>query len=131
MKAMTGFTGIDHPAVAAEDVDALAEWYCEVIGYEKWFRHEKPVWILRAPDGSLLEIMPKDENPRPERTVWTPGWSHVALRVDNFESAMADLDRHGVHWLGDVVEAIGGGRVRSFTDSDGNMLQIIERTDRK
>ncbi len=29
------FTGIDHPALAADDVDRLAEWYCQVLGYEK------------------------------------------------------------------------------------------------
>jgi glyoxylase I family protein len=56
-------TGIDHPAVAASDVDQLANWYCEVLGYEQYFRHEKPVWILKAPDNTLLEIMPMDDTP--------------------------------------------------------------------
>ena len=29
------FVGIDHPAVAAEDVDRLADWYVETLGYER------------------------------------------------------------------------------------------------
>ena len=54
------FTGIDHPAVAADDVDKLAEWYCDVLGFKKKFRHDKPIWIVEAPDGTYVEIMPKD-----------------------------------------------------------------------
>lgn len=122
------FLGIDHPAVAAEDVDALSEWYVETLGYEKVFRHDKPVWILRAHDGTLLEVMPRDETPRPERTTWTPGWSHVAIRVSDFEQAQAALTEKGVQWTGDEMNAIGGGRVRNFVDPDGNMLQILERS---
>ena len=122
------FLGIDHPAVAAEDVDALSEWYVETLGYEKVFRHDKPVWILRAHDGTLLEVMPRDETPRPERTTWTPGWSHVAIRVSDFEQAQAVLTEKGVQWTGDEMNAIGGGRVRNFVDPDGNMLQILERS---
>lgn len=119
--------GIDHPAVAAGDVDGLAEWYCDVLGYEKVHRHEKPVWILRAADGTLLEVMPQDDTPRPQRTTWTPGWSHLAIRVDDYEAAVRYLDAKGVSWTGDEMAAVGGGRVRNFDDPEGNMLQIVER----
>ncbi len=117
------FLGIDHPAVAAEDVDRLADWYVETLGYERVFRHDKPVWILRAQDGTLLEVMP-----RLERTTWTPGWSHLAIRVSDFDAAQRLLDEKGVEWTGHEAKAIGGGRVRNFVDSDGNMLQILERS---
>ena len=124
---MDVFTGIDHPAVAAEDVDELADWYCEVLGYEKVYRNEQPIWILRAPDDTLLEVMPEDETERPDRTTQTPGWSHLALRVTDLDAAIGALDANDVNWTSDVVEAIGGGRLRSFEDPDGNMLQITER----
>lgn len=127
MDKLLGYTGIDHPAVAADNVDQLADWYCEVLGYEKYFRHDKPVWILRAPDNTLLEIMPKDGTDRPQRTTWTPGWSHLALRVTDIEQAIVVLESKKIQWGGDLIEAIGGGRVRTFYDPEGNMLQIIER----
>ena len=122
-----GLTGIDHPAIAVQDVDKMADWYCDVLGYTKYFRHEKPIWILRAPDNSLLEVMPVDDTPRPERTILTPGWSHLALRVNNIEQAIAHLDSHNVAWISDTVDAVGGGRVRTFTDPEGNMWQVVER----
>lgn len=125
-------TGIDHPSVAANDVEQLADWYCAVFGYEKWFRHQnaasaKLVWMLKAPDGTLLEIMPKDNTARPARTTWTPGWSHIAMRVENIEEAIAFLDTKNICWGGDIINAIGGGRVRNLFDPDGNMLQILQR----
>lgn len=119
--------GIDHQAVAADDVEKLADWYCEVLGYEKVFLHPKPVWILKAPDGTLFEIMPQDETARPQRTTWTPGWSHVALRVENIEAAIEHLDKFQVTWAGELSSAIGGGKVRNLLDIEGNLLQILQR----
>lgn len=127
------FLGIDHPAVAADDVEKLSDWYCEVFGYEKWFLHRtiqplKFVWMLKAPDGTLLEIMPKDDTMRQERTTWTPGWSHLALRVENIQTAIDYLDNQKVTWGGNLMDAIGGGKVRNLFDPEGNMLQILQRT---
>lgn len=121
------FLGIDHPAIAADDVETLSKWYCEVLGYEVFFRTEKPIYIIKAPDGTFIEVMPKDENPRPNRTTCTPSWSHLALRVSDMDAAMAALDRHGVAWEGAEFEAVGGGRIRNFTDPEGNLLQIVQR----
>lgn len=124
-----GLMGIDHPAVAADDVVALADWYCDVLGYERWFLFQKAktVWMLKAPDDTLLEIMPKDETLRHSRTTWTPGWSHLALRVSDIEAAITYLEQFNVRWGGDLTNAIGGGRVRNFFDPEGNMLQLLER----
>jgi glyoxylase I family protein len=124
--------GVDHPGLAVADTEGITDWYCAVLGYAKWFRFQKEgspkvVWMLRAPDNSLLEIMPRDDTSRPERTTWTPGWSHLALRVSDLDQAIRHLDQHGVHWGGEVMPAIGGGRVRNFYDPEGNLLQLLER----
>ncbi|WP_229254565.1 VOC family protein [Dyadobacter linearis] len=121
------FTGVDHPAVAADDVELLANWYCEMLGYERYFKDPKPVWMLKAPDGTLLEIMPKDHTLRQERTTWTPGWSHVAFRVTDLEAAIAYLDTKNIKWAGEIIPAIGGGKVRNCFDLEGNMIQVLER----
>ena len=127
MNQASTFTGVDHPAVAADNVDLLADWYCEIIGYEKWHHDPKPVWMLKAPDGSLLEIMPKDDTIRPDRTTWTPGWSHIAFRVTDLEKAISYLDSKGVRWAGEIIPAIGGGRVRTCYDPEGNLIQVLQR----
>ena len=118
-------TGIDHPAIAVADVDAYADWCCATLGFTKIHRHLKPVWILRLPDGTLLEVMPQDATPKPPRTTWTPGWSHLALRVRSMAEAEISLK---VTWTGEAFDAIGGGRIRNFFDPEGNMWQVVERT---
>ncbi len=124
---METIAGIDHPAIAVADVDRFAEWCCRVLEYRKVCRLSKPVWILRAPDGTWLEVMPQDDTPRPARTTWTPGWSHLALRVKDFDQAVSLLESRGVVFDGPEAPAAGGGRVRSFSDPEGNLWQIVER----
>ena len=121
------FVGIDHPAIAADDVVALTQWYCDALGYEVLVKTDKPVFIIKAPDGTYIEIMPKDDKSRPDRTVATPGYSHLALRVNDMDAAMEALDNYGVPWAGPEFQAAGGGRIRNFEDPEGNMLQIIQR----
>lgn len=125
---MRNFRGVDHPALSADDLEALSGWYCRTLGYELFFHHEtRRVHVLRAPDGTLFEMMQRDDSSRPARDVLTPGWSHLALRVDDLTAAVAHLDAQGVHWLSEVVPAIGGGELRSFADPEGNMLQVVQR----
>jgi glyoxylase I family protein len=126
-KQMSIFLGIDHPAVAADDVELLSDWYCDVLGYTRFFRSPKPIWILKAPDNTYLEVMPKDEMPRPHRSVCTPGLSHLAIRVSDIHQAIEYLDKKQVTWCSDIVDAIGGGKLRSFFDPEGNMLQVVQR----
>ncbi|MDR3252638.1 MAG: VOC family protein [Tannerella sp.] len=121
------FLGIDHPAIAADDVESLTKWYCETLGYKVFAQADKPVYIIEAPDGTYIEVMPKDETSRPDRTVNTPGWSHLALRVSDMDKAMAALEAKGVEWLGEEFLAVGGGRIRNFNDPEGNLLQILQR----
>ena len=121
------FMGIDHPALAADNVEKLTQWYCDVLGYKVIAKNDKPVFIIKAPDGTFIEMMPKDETSRPERFMCTPGWSHLALRVNDMDAAIAALDKFGVAWTGAEFEAVGGGRIRNFTDPEGNILQIVQR----
>ena len=120
-------TGIDHPAIAVKDIHEMVKWYCDVLNYEVECQMDPPVYLLKAADGSFIEVMPIDETQRPERTTWTPGWSHLALRVENMDAAIEYLDTHNVKWLSEVVPPVGGGKLRSFEDPEGNMWQIVER----
>jgi glyoxylase I family protein len=119
--------GIDHPAVAAENVEVLSNWYCEVLGFEVVFKDPRPIWLLKAPDGLILEILPNDGNARPARTNLTLGWSHVAFGVDDIEAGIAHLDNHNIRWTSVLSPATGGGKVRTFLDPEGNVLQLVQR----
>ena len=121
------FLGVDHPALAVKDVEKMTQWYCDVLGYKVFAKTDKPVYIIQAPDGTFIEVMPEDGSPRPERNTCTPGWSHLALRVSDMDKAMDELDRHHVAWQGHEFEAVGGGRIRNFSDPEDNLIQIVQR----
>lgn len=118
---------MDHPAIAAEDTTKLAKWYCDVLGYKIFASTDKPIYIIEAPDGTYIEIMPQDGSLRPQRNTCTPGLSHLAFRVADFDRAEKTLEQHHVSWEGPEFEAVGGGRIRNFFDPEGNLLQIVQR----
>jgi catechol 2,3-dioxygenase-like lactoylglutathione lyase family enzyme len=51
----------------------------------------------------------------------------LALRVSDFDAACAQLKTAGVEFVGEPGLALGGGRIVSFRDPEGNELQIVER----
>lgn len=129
------FTAIDHPAMSCYDPRKLADWYCThmemkiigdngqsppslVLGYDDDMRH-----------GAVLEIMPvKNPGPPPvEVPRFCPGFRHFAVRVSNFEQAYDRLKKAGVEYLFEPVIAVGGGKIVSFRDPEGNEVQIVQR----
>lgn len=119
--------GFDHPAIAAEDPVTLAEWYQRTLGYAVAARNKANAFLLKSPDDVFLEIMPANDDSRPVRQNATPGLSHLAFSVAEFDIACVALDKAGVEWACDEGEALGGGRVRSFHDLEGNLIQIVQR----
>ena len=57
-----------------------------------------------------------------------PGLRHLALRVSDFDKAGCRLKALGITFLFEPVQAVGGGKVVSFRDPEGNELQIVQRT---
>jgi glyoxylase I family protein len=122
------FAGLDHAAIAAHDPARLADWYCGTLGFRKLADNEKerPTSILAGPGGGMIEMMPDDLTSRPARDLFDPGISHLAIRVVDLEAAIAHLRAAGVE-VAEPVPAAGGGRVATFKDPEGNVLQVVER----
>lgn len=126
---------VDHVAIACRNVEMMRAWYEEMLGLEvrATKKPSRPdatgATYLLGPPGSptTFELMPDDRTSPTERQPFTPGLSHVALSVDDFSDWEGRLSAHGVKWLGLPVEAVGGGKLRSFLDPEGNMLQILQR----
>lgn len=141
-------TRLDHVAIAADNTNAMVKWYEEVLGLVVHVvsgpnaPQTQKVYLIGPPvergaksqggsegilQGMMIEVMPRNETGRHERNSHEPGISHVAWAVADFDVALAHLKAKNVKFLSDVIAAIGGGRIISFADCEGNMTQIVER----
>jgi glyoxylase I family protein len=127
------FVGLEHIAIACRQPEQLAAWYCRCLGFTLHLTLDtapgKPkVCFVRAPGGGpFLEIMPADTSPAVERANLTPGLSHLAILVSDFDGAVAELARQGVRRDGDERAAFGGARIQFYRDPEGNLFHILYR----
>ena len=127
------FTAIDHPAIACYDVQRQIKWYCENLGMRIIARGETAALVGYGEGtngGAMIELMAvKHVGPPPiEIPTHCPGLRHLALRVKNFDEAHKKLTSAGATFIGQVGSAVGGGKIQSFRDPEGNELQIVERS---
>ena len=129
------FTGIDHPAIACYDVQKMIDWYCATLGMRVIGSNGKtPPSVVVGYDkdarsGAMIELMPvQTHEPKPADVHrFCPGLRHVALRVSDFDEAYNKLKAAGVTFLFEPIQAVGGGKIVSFRDIEGNELQIVQR----
>ena len=129
------FTAIDHPAICCQDVQKLADWYCQHLGMRVIAGNgaTPPAFMLGYGNdlrtGTTLELMPfRNEGPAPAETArFAPGIRHFAVRVTDFEQAYAQLKEAGIPFVSEPVTAVGGGKIVSFRDPEGNEVQIVQR----
>jgi len=134
---------LDHFAIAAADTAGLVKWYERVLGLVVHVEagpnppQTQKVYLIGPPvdgagsagvrQGMMIEVMPRNDTPRHERNSHEPGLSHAAWAVVDFDRVLGHLKDCGVTLLGEVGQATGGGRIQSFLDCEGNMVQIVER----
>jgi catechol 2,3-dioxygenase-like lactoylglutathione lyase family enzyme len=73
----------------------------------------------------MLEIIPSEGERTPQK-MKDPGIRHLAVDVDDFDAAHAQLKSQNVDFLGEPF-VTQGNRLVFFTDCDGNILHLITR----
>jgi catechol 2,3-dioxygenase-like lactoylglutathione lyase family enzyme len=116
--------GIEHTAIAARDVAALADWYVAVLGFTIVYKSANAIFV-RAEDGSMIEIIQAVEDRGPQ-TMKTQGIRHLALTVNDFDTAYAELRKHEITFVSEPAES-KGNRTVFFTDPEGNYLHLLYR----
>jgi catechol-2,3-dioxygenase len=117
--------GLDHAALAVRDVERAANWYMEVLGFERRFPgmwKGVPVFIgLGTTALALFPAKEDDANARPDRAAIRI--LHLALRADreNFLAAQRDLTSRGIAFQFEDHEV---SHSIYFRDPDGHQLEI-------
>ena len=117
------YKGIEHTAIATPDPEALGQWYEKNLAFPISFRYNGNVFV-KAPDGSMLELIPSIGDPV-KTEVKTPGIRHLAIKVDDFDTALKGLEDKGI----EIFDRIEGGSMRLafFRDPEGNILHLVYR----
>jgi glyoxylase I family protein len=119
------FNGLEHTAIASPNPKRLAEWYAEYLEFRINFEYAGN-YFVRAKNGSMLEIIPSEGDPLPAK-MKTPGIRHLAIMVDNFDEGYKQLQDKKVEFLGEPFST-QGNRLVFFSDGDGNIVHLIERS---
>ena len=118
------FQGLEHTALASPSPAALAKWYVDFLGFRINFEYDGN-YFVRAANGSMLEIIPSQGERKPE-SPRDPGIRHLAIAVDDFDAAYAQLQAKDVKFQAAPYEN-QGNRLVFFYDGDGNLLHLISR----
>ena len=117
--------GLDHVALGVRDVERSADWYVEVLGFERRYQgmwNGVPVFVVR--DKTAIALFPaKTDEANASQSRPRNGMLHLALRADrkNFVAAQSDLTRRGIafHFTDhEISHSI------YFRDPDGIELEI-------
>ena len=119
------YNGIEHTAIATKDPEALAGWYERTLEMPIVHRYGGNVFV-RANDGTMLELIPS-EGDAVQSSMRTPGIRHLAVKVDDFDEGVKDLQSKGIKIV-QFVEA-GPNRLAFFLDPEGNILHLIHRSE--
>jgi catechol 2,3-dioxygenase-like lactoylglutathione lyase family enzyme len=115
--------GIDHVAMGVRDIERSAQWYIDVLGFERlhdgmW--NGVPTFIGKGNTG--IALFPANQEPKPSahREI---RMLHLAFRADreNFVAAQQELKKRGIEF-----EFQGHEIAHSiyFRDPDGHQLEI-------
>jgi glyoxylase I family protein len=118
------FKGLEHTAIASPAPEKLANWYVAHLGFHINYTYAGN-YFVKAPNGSMLEIIPSEGERTPQK-MKDPGIRHLAVDVDDFDAAHAQLKSQNVDFLGEPF-VTQGNRLVFFTDCDGNILHLITR----
>ena len=93
--------GIDHVALAVRDVERSAQWYVEVLGFERRYGgmwNGIPTFIGKG--ATAIALFPiRDRDSRPAARAVEIGMLHLAFRADrkNFLIAQDELKGRGIN----------------------------------
>ncbi len=140
--------GYRHTGLVVRDLRRSEAFYREVLGYTPWRRAEESgpfiegvvgipgvvlEWVkLKAPDGSLLELLQYHSHPDPQacpalQPANRLGCSHIALTVSDCDALYRTLRERGIHCNSEPLTAPDGTvKVLYCHDPDGIIVELVE-----
>lgn len=118
--------GIHLAWIVVKDLKAAIEFYTKTVGLTLRDQSPEYGWAeLSGPDGSMLGVA--QENPHME--IEAGKNAVVTITVDDIEETRKFLLKQGANMIGEIMEVPGHVKMQTFTDADGNMMQMVQKLD--
>ena len=145
--------GIHHVAICTSDLDGLAAFYTDVMGFEQVMKTEwsdRPLVdrMIGLTDSAARQIMLRAGNAYlelfqysapvgtvadPERNPASQGYTHFCIDVTDIDAEYERLSTNGMtfHSPPPTVEEMGASKMRAIyaRDPDGNIVELQEILD--
>lgn len=130
---------VDHIGIAVANLEEAKKFYTDMLGMEATGEEvveEQKVKVCFIPTGdSELELLESTSPDGPiakyiEKNGGRNGIQHVALRVDNIEQAIADLQAKGVRMIDEKPRYGAGGSSIAFVHpkaTGGVLVELCQR----
>src|SRR3954453_21406809 len=115
-------TGTDFITVSTKDIAPAVPFYRDVLGLEEGKRWGNMPAVEFETGNLTIAVMQSDAFGMEFR----PHTHPIALHVEDFEAAKAELESRGVEFLGEVIDS-GVCFQQFFADPDGNVVGIHHR----
>ena len=116
--------GIHLSWIVVKDFEAALQFYTEVAGFTLMEKNPEYGWAeLRGKEGSMLGIAKESSCSE----VKAGSNTITAITVDNIDEAVAFFQKKGVKLMGDIQEVPGHVKMQTFTDLDGNTMQLVQK----
>lgn len=112
--------GVHHISLNVRDAAEACRFYVDVLGLTEIPRPDLgfPGHWLRTPDDREIHLLEVED--------WVaPKGQHFAFRVDDLDTARAELSRAGVK-VSDPIQVPDGGRQSFLRDPAGNLIELNE-----
>lgn len=131
--------GVDHIGIAAKDLAEVGAFWellgLKSMGEETVAEQKVTTGFYPTPNGSEIELLVASEAGSPiekfiEKNGGRGGIQHIALRVDNLEAALADLQEKGVKLIDTKPRKGAGGAMIAFIHpkaTHGVLLELCQR----
>ena len=131
--------GVDHIGIAAKDLAEVGAFWellgLKSTGEETVAEQKVTTGFYPTPNGSEIELLVASEAGSPiekfiEKNGGRGGSRHIALRVDNLEAALADLQEKGVKLIDTKPRKGAGGAMIAFIHpkaTHGVLLELCQR----
>jgi catechol 2,3-dioxygenase-like lactoylglutathione lyase family enzyme len=131
---------LDHVGLSVGDLEQMERWYCfalrlvvefEFAIEEVGFRGS----MLRSNEGHRIELLHRDGNQAglqgssPVEAALTRGFGHIALHVDDVDTAYDELLGAGAtDRMSPRPSPEPGVRMAYVADPEGNLIELLDRT---